>query len=203
LIPSVLEAAGQTHHASLETSGDDTVTIIEQGGAAVPQAVADLIKETTPRPSCRTSSRKSKRQPSADRLLAPWCGPCRQLTPIIEKAVRRAPRASQAGQDEHRRPSADSRARWAFQSIPAVIAFVNGQPATASWARCRRARSPPSSNKLTRAWPPRASRISPNLQEAEAVLAEGDPAAAAQIYAEVLVSTPPISRRWQDLRNAT
>ena len=59
---------------------------------------------------------------------APWCGPCRQLTPILEKVVRAAKgkvKLAKMNIDEH--PAIPG--QMGIQSIPAVIAFVNGQPA--------------------------------------------------------------------------
>ena len=59
---------------------------------------------------------------------APWCGPCKQLTPILEKAVKSAKgkvKLAKMNIDEH--PAIPG--QMGIQSIPAVIAFVNGQPA--------------------------------------------------------------------------
>jgi len=59
---------------------------------------------------------------------APWCGPCRQLTPLLEKAVRAAKgkvKLVKMNIDEH--PAIPG--QMGIQSIPAVIAFVDGRPA--------------------------------------------------------------------------
>jgi putative thioredoxin len=74
-----------------------------------------------------------------------------------------------------------------IQSIPAVIAFVNGQPADGFMGAVPESQVNAFIEKLTKGVAaPGEPNIAEILQEAETVLAEGDPAAAAQIYAEVL-----------------
>jgi putative thioredoxin len=162
------------------------VTIIEQGSGPAPQAASDLIKETTTQTFVKDVIEESKRQPVLIDFWAPWCGPCRQLTPIIEKAVRAAGgkvKLVKMNIDEH--PAIPG--QMGIQSIPAVIAFVNGQPADGFMGAVPESQVTAFINKLTAGMPNAGEpNIAEILGEADAVLAEGDPAGAAQIYAEVL-----------------
>ena len=161
------------------------MTIVEQGGGAA-QPAPDLIKETTTQTFVKDVIEESKRQPVLIDFWAPWCGPCRQLTPILEKAVRAANgkvRLVKMNIDEH--PAIPG--QMGIQSIPAVIAFVNGQPADGFMGAVPESQVNAFINKLTQGMPG-APNIAEVLKEAETVLAEGDPATAAQIYAEVLAA---------------
>jgi putative thioredoxin len=158
--------------------------MLDQGSGPTPQAAADLIKETTTHTFVKDVIEESKRQPVLIDFWAPWCGPCRQLTPILEKAVRAANgkvKLVKMNIDDH--PAIPG--QMGIQSIPAVIAFVNGQPADGFMGAVPESQVNAFINKLT-AGMPGAPNLAEVLQEAEAVLAEGDPANAAQIYAEVL-----------------
>ena len=161
------------------------MTIVEQGGAA-PQAVPDLIKETTTQTFVKDVIEESKRQPVLIDFWAPWCGPCRQLTPILEKVVRAAKgkvKLVKMNIDEH--PAIPG--QMGIQSIPAVIAFVGGQPADGFMGAIPESQVNAFIEKLTRGVPAIGEpNVADILKEADAVLNEGDAAAAAQIYAEAL-----------------
>src|SRR5207253_7343051 len=109
-----------------------------------------------------------------------------QLTPVLEKAVRAAKgkvKLVKMNIDEH--PSIPG--QMGIQSIPAVIAFVGGQPADGFMGAVPESQVNAFIDKLTKGVAaPGEPNIAEILKEAEAVLAEGDPATAAQTYAEVL-----------------
>jgi putative thioredoxin len=156
------------------------VTILEQGNGAAPQAAPDLIKDTTTQSFVKDVIEESKRQPVLIDFWAQWCGPCRQLTPILEKVVRAANgkvKLVKMNIDEH--PAIPG--QMGIQSIPAVIAFVNGQPADGFMGALPESQVTAFVNKLT-AGMPGEPNIAEILTEAESLLAEG----AASIYAEVI-----------------
>ncbi|MCC8978580.1 thioredoxin [Bradyrhizobium acaciae] len=161
------------------------MTIMEQGGPT-PQAAPDLIKETTTQTFVKDVIEESRRQPVMIDFWAPWCGPCRQLTPMLEKAVNNAKgrvKLVKMNIDEH--PQIPG--QMGIQSIPAVIAFVNGQPADGFMGAVPESQVNAFIEKITKGVPAAGEpNLAEILAEADAVLAEGDAAQAAQIYAEVL-----------------
>jgi putative thioredoxin len=161
------------------------VTIVEQGSEPAPQA-SDLIKETTTQTFMQDVIEESKGQPVLIDFWAPWCGPCKQLTPVIEKAVRAAKgkvKLVKMNIDEH--PAIPG--QMGIQSIPAVIAFVNGQPADGFMGAVPESQVNAFIDKLTQGVAaPGEPNIEEILKEAEAAFAAGDPATAASIYAEIL-----------------
>ncbi|MBX3485315.1 co-chaperone YbbN [Phenylobacterium sp.] len=95
-----------------------------QGGAPAP---ADLIKDATDASFVADVIEASKTTPVIVDFWAPWCGPCRQLGPAIEKAVVAARGAVKLVKiDIDKNPAYAGQLR--VQSIPAVFAFVDGRP---------------------------------------------------------------------------
>jgi putative thioredoxin len=147
-------------------------------------AVADgLVKDTTTQTFVKDVIEESKRQPVLVDFWAPWCGPCKQLTPILEKAVKAAKGKAKLVKmniDEH--PAIPG--QMGIQSIPAVIAFANGQPADGFMGALPESQVVAFLERLTK------DRIGGEakdlLQAADAALAAGDAAGAADLYSQLL-----------------
>ena len=87
----------------------------------------DLIKDGSDAGFMADVVEASKTQPVIVDFWAEWCGPCRQLTPAIEKAVRAAQGAVKLVKiDIDKNPAYAQQLR--VQSIPTVYAFVDGKP---------------------------------------------------------------------------
>jgi putative thioredoxin len=147
-------------------------------------AAADAyVKDTTTQAFVKDVIEESKQQPVLVDFWAPWCGPCKQLTPILEKAVRAAKgkvKLAKMNIDEH--PAIPG--QMGIQSIPAVIAFVNGQPADGFMGALPESQVMAFLERLTKG--SIGSEAKDLLKAAETAFAEGDFAGAASLYAELL-----------------
>jgi putative thioredoxin len=147
-------------------------------------ATADaFVKDTTTQTFVKDVIEESKRQPVLVDFWAPWCGPCKQLGPILEKAVRAAKgkvKLVKMNIDDH--PAIPG--QMGIQSIPAVIAFVNGQPADGFMGALPESQVVAFLERLTKG--SIGGEAKDLLKAADAALAEGDAAGAADMYAQLL-----------------
>jgi putative thioredoxin len=154
--------------------------MLQEAGTITADAV---VKDTTTQAFVKDVVEESKRQPVLVDFWAPWCGPCKQLTPILEKAVKAAKgkvKLVKMNIDDH--PAIPG--QMGIQSIPAVIAFVNGQPADGFMGALPESQVVAFLERLTK------DRIGGEAQDllkaADAALAEGDAAGAVEMYAQLL-----------------
>jgi putative thioredoxin len=152
--------------------------MLQEAGTITAEAV---VKDTTTQAFVKDVIEESKRQPVLVDFWAPWCGPCKQLTPILEKAVKAAKgkvKLVKMNIDDH--PAIPG--QMGIQS--AVIAFVGGQPADGFMGALPESQVVAFLERLTK------DRIGGEAQDllkaADAALAEGDAAGAAEMYAQLL-----------------
>ena len=147
---------------------------------------SDLIKETTTAAFRVDVIAESARQPVLVDFWAPWCGPCKQLTPIIEKVIKGAGgkvKLVKMNIDEH----PEIAGQLGVKSIPAVIAFQKGQPVDGFMGAL-----PESQIKgfLERLVGPLGGEGEELAAEAETALAAGDARTAADLFSEALGLDP-------------
>jgi putative thioredoxin len=160
------------------------MSMLQTGAAPATTAAPEgLIKETTTQGFMKDVIEESKRQPVLIDFWAPWCGPCKQLTPVLEKVVKAAKgkvKLVKMNIDDH--PAIPG--QMGIQSIPAVIAFVNGQPADGFMGALPEGQVLAFIERLTK------GKVGGEAQDlmkaAEQALAEGDAPGAAEIYSQLL-----------------
>jgi len=178
-------SAGDNPYAS---SYGGQMNVSASYGGAVP--ADDLIKDTTTANFTRDVLEASRQQPVLVDFWAPWCGPCKQLQPIIEKVV-----GESAGRvklvklniDDH--PSIPG--QLGIQSIPAVVAFVGGRPVDGFMGAVPESQIRAFIDKIAGpAGADEKAEIEAMLAEAKMLFDAGDLAGAADLYGALLQADP-------------
>ena len=179
-------SAGDNPYAS--SYGGQMNVSASYGGAA--PAADDLIKDTTTANFTRDVLEASRQQPVLVDFWAPWCGPCKQLQPIIEKVVRESAgrvKLVKLNIDDH--PSIPG--QLGIQSIPAVVAFVDGRPADGFMGAVPESQVRQFIDKVAGpAGADEKAEIEALLAEAKTLFDAGDLDGAANLYSMLLQADP-------------
>ncbi|MEM7213236.1 MAG: co-chaperone YbbN [Pseudomonadota bacterium] len=168
--------------------------------AATGDASASAVKDVTDATFMTDVIQASRETPIVVDFWAPWCEPCKTLGPILEQAVAAtngAVRMVKMDVDRNQMVAGQLR----VQSIPAVFAFVDGQPVDAFMG----AVSPGEVNDFVArlAKGAGAGALDEALDAAEQMLDEGALTEAAQTFGAILGEDPENARAMGGLIRAT
>ncbi len=156
--------------------------MLQNGGVMTTEAESAVI-DTTTEGFLKDVIEESKRQPVLVDFWAPWCGPCKQLTPVLEKAVKAAKgKVKLAKMDIDKHPEIPG--QMGIQSIPAVIAFANGQPVDGFMGALPESQVMAFLERVTKG--KIGAEEKDLLKEADAALTAGHAADAANLYGQLL-----------------
>ncbi|MDX1485871.1 MAG: co-chaperone YbbN [Alphaproteobacteria bacterium] len=162
-------------------------------GAAAPGGVpGDLVKDVDTAGFMTEVIEASQSVPVIVDFWAPWCGPCKQLGPVIEKLVTEAGgavRLAKVDIDQNQQLAQQLR----VQSIPMVYAFVGGRPVDGFQGALPESEVKAFIDRViaaagTAGDAAGTSAAAEIIAEGKAALAKGDDGTAMQLFAKVLES---------------
>ena len=151
-------------------------------------SAADLIKDGSTESFVADVMEASASVPVIVDFWAPWCGPCKQLTPLLERIVREARgavRMVKINVDENQNLAAQLR----VQSVPTVYAFKDGRPFDAFTGALPESQIRGFVQRLT-AGADAPPSIADMVAAANQALTEGDAQAAADLFQQILSEEP-------------
>ncbi|MGF0539837.1 thioredoxin [Agrobacterium sp. ES01] len=158
--------------------------------AAGPAPSGNHVKDTTTAGFAKDVVEDSRNQPVLVDFWAPWCGPCKQLTPVLEKVVNEAGgrvKLVKLNIDDH--PSIPG--QLGIQSIPAIVAFVDGRPADGFMGALPESQVREFIEKLGGTGADDAgAQLEAAIEEAKQLFDQGDIQQAAQLYGAVMQADP-------------
>ena len=163
--------------------------MLEFGQNTQEAAGDDLIKDSSEATFMADVVDASMEVPVIVDFWAPWCGPCKTLTPTLEQAVREAQgkvKLVKVNVDENQMIAGQMR----VQSIPAVYGFVGGRPVDGFMGAQSAGEVKRFIETLIAQSPAGDGGLAEALEAAEQMLQEGAVADAAQTFAAILGEEP-------------
>ena len=154
------------------------------GNGSIP--VGDIIKDSDTNNFSKDVIDQSTKIPVVVDFWAPWCGPCKQLSPTLDKLAREYGGKIQLVKinvDENQELATQMR----VQSIPMVVAFKDGQPVDGFAGAVPESQLRQFFEKLTGS---EGSPIEQALEKASMMVANGDTQNATEIYSQILAQDP-------------